>query len=456
MGAGRGFRRGAMNRRDFLKLSGAGVLGASMLSSCSDVISGFTGAETVPAGTLVFSHGPDASGTLPKVIDKFNKENSDGIKVLFREGPADSGQYFDKLRTEFQAGGGGTIDVISGDVVWPAQFGPNEWILDLSDRFTEEMRKDFLEPTIQTNTFDEKIYGVPWFTDAGMLYYRKDLLEEAGMSEPPKTWDELMEMAREVQDKTGTKYGFIFQGAEYEGGVVNGLEFVYNAGGEVFPEDDPTNVVLDQGGADKGLAMQQRLVEEGVAPEAVATYKELESQTAFIQGDVVFMRNWPFVYGTVLGGKETGSEIKPEQVGIAPIPTLEEGGESFSGQGGWNFFINAQTEKADDCFKFIEWMIQPEIQKLFAVKASFLPPRASLYEDEQLLKYQPVVALAKDIVTRTKPRPGHPFYSDMSLVMAEQFNESVKGNTSPQSAVSAIQSELERLASLGTEVYDLA
>ncbi|MGH2790398.1 MAG: hypothetical protein ACRDJ0_05375 [Actinomycetota bacterium] len=86
------------------------------------------------------------------------------------------------------------------------------------------------------------------------------------MSEPPKTWDELMEMAREVQDKTGTKYGFIFQGAEYEGGVVNGLEFVYNAGAEVFPEDDPAEVVLDQGGADKGLAMQQRLVEEGIPP----------------------------------------------------------------------------------------------------------------------------------------------------------------------------------------------
>jgi multiple sugar transport system substrate-binding protein len=457
MSEGRGSGPWAMNRRDFLKLSGAGVLGASLLSSCSRVTSGFTGAETVPEGTLVFSHGPDASGTVPKIIDKFNKENSDGISVLFREAPADSGQYFDKLRTEFQAGGGGTIDIISGDVVWPAQFGPNKWTLDLSDRFTEEMRKDFLESTIQTNIFDGKLYGVPWFTDAGMLFYRTDLLEKAGMSEPPKTWDELIEMAREVREKTGTKYGFIFQGAEYEGGVVNGLEFVYNAGAEVFPEDDPTKVVLDQGGgADKGLAMQQRLVEEGIAPQAVATYKELESQTAFILGDAVFMRNWPFVYGTVLGGKATGSEIKPEQVGIAPIPTLEEGGQSFSGQGGWNFFINAQTEKADDCFKFIEWMIQPEIQKEFAINASFLPPRASLYEDKQLLKDQPVIELAKDIATRTKPRPRHPFYSDMSLVMAEQFNEVVKLNTSPQSAVAVMQTELERLASIGTQVYDLA
>jgi len=443
-----------MNRRDFLKYSGAGILSAGLLSSCSRVASGFTGAETVPEGTLVFSHGPDSSGTIPKIIDKFNKENRDGLTALYRQAPADSGQYFDKLRTEFQAGSG-TTDIISGDVIWAAQFGPNDWILDLSDRFTDQMRSEFLEPTLETNTFDGKIYGVPWFTDVGMLYYRTDLLKKAGIDAPPKTWDELMEMAREVQEKTGTQYGFLFQGAEYEGGVVNGLEFIYNAGAEVMPPDDPTKIVIDQGGADKGLAMQQRLVAEGVAPEAVATWKELETQDAFIKGNAVFMRSWPFVYGTILGGKETGSELKPEQVGIAPIPTLAQGDESFSGQGGWNFFINAATEKADDCFKFIEYMIQPEIQAEFAVGASFLPPRASLYEDEKLLKDQPVIELAKDLVTRAKPRPRHPFYSDMSLVMANEFNSVTKSDSSPKEAVSTLQGELERFANLGAEVYDL-
>jgi len=443
-----------MNRRDFLKYSGAGILGASVLSSCSRVASGFTGAETVPEGTLIFSHGPDSSGTIPKVIAKFNKENQDGITVLYREAPADSGQYFDKLRTEFQAGGA-TTDIISGDVIWPAQFGPNDWIRDLSDRFTDEMRSEFLEPTIETNTFDGKIYGVPWFADVGMLYYRTDLLEEAGFDQPPKTWDELMDMAAEVQDKTNAQHGFLFQGAEYEGGVVNGLEFIYNAGAEVMPPDDPTKIVIDQGGADKGLAVQQRLVTEGIAPEAVATWKELETQDAFIKGNAVFMRSWPFVYGTILGGKETGSELKPDQVGIAPIPTLAEGDESFSGQGGWNFFINADTKKADESFKFIEYMIQPEIQSEFAVNASFLPPRASLYDDGQLLKDQPVVELAKDLVTRMKPRPRHPFYSDMSLVMADEFNAVIKSDSSPEEAVTALQSELGRLANLGAEVYDL-
>ncbi|MBA3291880.1 MAG: extracellular solute-binding protein, partial [Actinobacteria bacterium] len=118
MGQSRGARGGGIDRRDFLKLSGAGLLSASVLSSCSRVTSGFTGAETVPEGTLIFSMGPDASGVYVKVIDKFNKENEDGISVQYREMPTDSGQYFDKLRTDFQAGGG-SIDIIGGDVIWP-------------------------------------------------------------------------------------------------------------------------------------------------------------------------------------------------------------------------------------------------------------------------------------------------------------------------------------------------
>ena len=79
--------------------------------------------------------------------------------------------------------------------------------------------------------YEGAIYGVPWFTDAGMLYYRKDLLEQAGFSEPPKTWAEMEEMVKKVRGETGTRYGFVFQGADYEGGVVNGLEFIWSSGG---------------------------------------------------------------------------------------------------------------------------------------------------------------------------------------------------------------------------------
>jgi multiple sugar transport system substrate-binding protein len=98
--------------------------------------------------------------------------------------PADSGQHFDQLNTEFQSGESG-IDVIGGDVIWPAQFAANGYIADLSDRFPESERRAFLPATIEANTYEGAIYGVPWYTDAGMLYYRLDLWRGPATPLPP-------------------------------------------------------------------------------------------------------------------------------------------------------------------------------------------------------------------------------------------------------------------------------
>ena len=177
--------------------------------------------------------------------------------------PADSGQHFDQLNTEFQSGESGT-DVIGGDVIWPAQFAANGYIADLSDRFPESERRAFLPATIEANTYEGAIYGVPRHTDAGMLYYRLGLLERAGYSAPPATWDELKEQARAVQEDVGTRYGFVFQGADYEGGVVNGLEYIWTSGGDVLEGD---RVVIDSPEATRGLRIERSMVADGIAPE---------------------------------------------------------------------------------------------------------------------------------------------------------------------------------------------
>jgi multiple sugar transport system substrate-binding protein len=96
--------------------------------------------------------------------------------------PIDTGQYFDKLRTQFQAGGG-DIDLILSDVIWPAQFAVNGWVVDLTDRFKDS--DAFLKGPIEAATYAGKLWAVPWYTDAGLLYFRKDLLEKSGYSEAP-------------------------------------------------------------------------------------------------------------------------------------------------------------------------------------------------------------------------------------------------------------------------------
>jgi multiple sugar transport system substrate-binding protein len=438
-----GGRRGAeLSRKDFLRLGGAGLAGAALLGAA-----GCGGGGGSSSGEVVFSWGPDATNVLPKLIEKFNQQNKGNFQVRYREMPSDTGAYFDQLRTEFQAGGGDT-DVIGGDVIWPAQFAANGWISDLSDRFTDA--DQFLSGPMQGMTYDGKVWGVPWYTDAGLLYYRQDLLEEAGFSEPPQTWEELEEMALKTAQDTGTKDGFVFQGAEYEGGVCNGLEYIWTHGGNVLDPEDPSKVIVDSPESAAGLQTWHDMIADGVSPQAVLQYKEDESHAAFLRSESVFLRNWPYVYALVGNPEET--ELEPEQVGVTQIP-VAQGNRSFSTLGGWNFLINAASDVQDEAWEFIKWMTAPEQLKTNALEGSRLPPREALYEDEEILEKVPVARLGKEaIIENSTPRPVSPYYSDMSLELAKQYNAALAGDVSPEQAVNTLQSQLQQIVEEGQQV----
>jgi multiple sugar transport system substrate-binding protein len=429
------FGRG-LSRRDFLKISGAGLAGVSLLG-----VAGCGGGEQGGGGpvSITFATTPDPTGTFEKLMDEFN-QNNENIEINYRKMPPDSGQYFDQLRTEFQAGAT-EISVFEGDVTWPAQFAANGWIMDLSDRFPEQERQKFLSGPIESNIYEGQIYGAPWRTDAGMLYYRRDLLEEAGFSEPPRTWEELKQIAQQVQEQTGTQFGFVFQGAEYEGGVVNGLEYIWTHGGEVL-RGQSNEVVIDSPASVNGLTTERSMVDDGLAPEAVSTYKEDESTATFLNGDAVFLRNWPYVYAQASDPEQ--SNITPEQIGIAPLPA-ESGAQSASGLGGWNLMINANADQEvqDASWELIKFMTSSNQQRTLALEGAYLPVLQELYEDQEVLDAVPVIALGKEAIQSTKPRPVSPYYSDMSLRMAEQFNASLRGATSPEQAVQTLQDSLQ-------------
>jgi len=429
-----------LNRRDFLKLGGAGLAGAALLGTAG------CGGGDSGSGDLVFAMGTDASGTLQSLIDKFNKQSKD-FKVQYREMPTATDQYFDKLRTQFQAGSS-DIDVMGSDVIWPAQFAANGWLLDVSDKFPESEQKNFLQGPVQSLMYENKIYGVPWFTDAGLLYYRQDLLEKSGFSEPPKTWTELQEMANKVKQDEGLKSGLVFQGSQYEGGVVNGLEYIWTHGGDILDPDDPSKVVVDSPEAAAGLATEHGMITSGATTKAVANYTETETDPAFLNGDAAFARNWPYMYA--LAGTEDYPDVTPEQIGIAPLPLAEGENQLVSALGGWNMLINAASEKQEEAWEFVKFMTSEESQRIRTLEATLLPTRTSLYSDAVIKEKVPVVALGEEALKNARSRPVSPYYSDMSLEMAEQFNASLKGEVSPEEAVKSLQESLTEIAQAGS------
>ena len=429
--------RRRINRRDFLKMGGAGLAGAALLGAAG------CGGGGGSSGKLIFSRS-DPVPTENDLIDKFNKQNKGKVKASLSVMPSNSSTNFDKLTTEFQAGGG-DIDVIGGDVIWAIQFAAQGWILDLSDDFPESEQKKFIPAPMSAMTYEGGVYGIPYFTDAGMLYYRKDLLEQAGFTGPPETWDELKEMALKTAQDTGTKNGFVFQGSNYEGGVCNGCEYIWTHGGEVLSNVTSGEVVIDSPEGLAAMETYRSMVADGVAPEAVANYDETTSEPVFGEGNAVFLRDWPGIYAFLgMHAKDAGyTTVKPEKVGIAPIPVAEPGMQSYSTLGGWNQFVNAQSDLQEEAVSFAQFMTETEQEKLLATDGGLRPTRKALYEDPNVLEAIPGLELQKDIIlNNSKSRPVTEFYGDMSLELAEQFNNVLTGDTSPQEAVETLQKEL--------------
>jgi multiple sugar transport system substrate-binding protein len=246
-------------------------------------------------------------------------------------------------------------------------------------------------------------------------------------------------MALKVSQDTGTKYGFVFQGSNYEGGTCNGLEYIWTHGGDVL---EGNKVVADSPKAVAGLETERSMVTDGVAPQGVATYTETETDPAFMGGDAVFARNWPYMYA--LAGTSDYPKVKPEQISVAPLPVVQ-GVPSVSALGGWNMLISELSDMQEEAWQFVQWMTGEAAQKEYALEGFRLPTLKGLYEDQEVLNALPVARLGKTVLKSAKPRPVSPYYSDMSLEMAEQFNSVVKGEVSPEEAAQTLQQQLESI-----------
>ena len=387
---------------------------------------------------IVFSFGPEETGIVQTLVDAFNQQNP-AINVTYREMPADTDRYHQRLRRMFRRGGAG-IDVIAGDVIWPAEFASKGWISDLSGRFPQVEQDKFLDEPIKANTRQGKIWGVPWYTDVGLLYYRKDLLGQSGFPNPPETWDELKTIALKVKQDHGLQHGYVFQGADDEGGVCNGLEYIWTHGGDVL--DSTNQVIINSIEARNGLRTERHIVEDGVAPQRVHTFTEEQSAERFLDGKAVFCRIWAFMFG-FLG--EPGVLLSRNQVGVAPLPHdqgIQQGGGCL---GGWNMFINAASAHQNEAWKFIEFMTAEARQKRMARAGSYLPTREALYQDPQLLNEVPILKLSKEALEHARARPIHPRYLDMSEEMAQWFHRSLRGVVTPAQATETLRKELSNI-----------
>jgi len=294
------------------------------------------------------------------------------------------------------------------------------------------------------------VVGIPWFTDAGLFYYRTDLLEKYGVSTPPATWTELQEVAQQIMEGEAaanpTFTGFVWQGSAYEGLTCNGLEWQFSNGGGTIIESDGTVSVNNE----QAIAMFE--MAKGwvgtISPEGVTDFMETESSNVWQGGNSAFMRNWPGEYAL---GQQSGSVIR-DKFDVTTLPTGDaEGAQNAATLGGWQMMVPTYSEAQEPAIEFAKFITSPELQTSYAVERSLLPTIGDLYENPDVLAANPFYERLFDVLTNGVARPSTAsadLYNDVSTAYFTTLNQILTGAADdPAAAVEELAGQLEDIMS---------
>ena len=286
-----------------------------------------------------------AEGTvLRRQIDRFVHQHP-GIRVEIQPTP-DAADQRHQLYVQWLNARTSEPDILQLDVVWTAEFAAAGWILPL-ERFAPETEA-FLPATIAANRWGDSLFALPWFVDVGMLYWRTDLVPAA-----PTSFTELTRLAQQVIRERGLAYGFVWQGARYEGLVTTFLEYLAGHGGQIL--EGRRIVVQSAAGLAALTEMLNELYTTRIVPRAVLTWHEEESRFAFQNGDALFLRNWP--YAAVLMQDSAASRVAGK-FAIAPMPATARGRPSAA-LGGAQLAINRHSDHPEAAWAVIDFLTRP-------------------------------------------------------------------------------------------------
>ncbi|MBI1293487.1 extracellular solute-binding protein [bacterium] len=367
-----------------------------------------------------------------------------GINVEVVSGPESATDRL-ALYLQFFGAGSGDIDVMQIDVIWPGILA--EHLIDLTP-YVDNL-EDHFPAIVQNNTVDGSLVGIPWFTDAGLLYYRADLLEKYGYDGPPSTWSQLTEMAGAIQEGERGEglsdfWGFVWQGNAYEGLTCDALEWQYSFGGGQIVEPDGT-ISINNPNAIAAFELAASWV-GNISPSGVTTYQEEEARNVWQTGNAAFMRNWPYAYS--LGQGEDSAIAGNFDVTVLPAGDIE-GGQGAATLGGWQMAVSAYSENQDAAGRWAACMASdPEAQKIRATIGSSLPTIQSLYEDADILEARPFFGSLFDVFTNAVARPSTVTgdqYNEVSTIYFTEVHRVLTGEQTAEEAVQQIESQLQDL-----------
>jgi trehalose/maltose transport system substrate-binding protein len=366
------------------------------------------------------------------VAEEWAEKTNNSIEYISR--PADATATL-QMYLQYWGSKSADVDVFLIDVIWQGIAAP--YAVDLKKFVKPNIISGFFPHSIENNTINGRLVSMPWFIDAGLLYYRTDLLQKYGYSGPPKTWDELAEMAKKIQEGERTAgnlgfYGFVFEGKSSESLTCNAVEWIDSYGGGTIIGPDK-NITINNPNAVKALQTAKSWVGT-ISPPTVTTYGEEEARNIWQSGNAAFMRNWPYAYPL---GQDPKSPISGK-FDVTALPKGGGDGKNSACLGGWQLMISSYSKVPNAAADLVRYLTSAEIQKRHAIELGMLPTLPDLYSDPDLQEKIPWFKNATDILANTVARPSTVAggsYNQLSQGIFENVSKILNGQESAEDGI---------------------
>ena len=372
--------------------------------------------------------------------DEWARRTGNTVKTFTQPGSATEALA---LYRQLFAGHSTAIDVVRIDTVWPGVL--KDHLIDLRP-YAKAAVSEFFPAIVANDTVDGKLVAMPWYIDAGLLYYRKDLLAKYHRK-VPETWREFAATARIVQDgerAEGAKdfYGYVFQGKAYEGLTCNALEWIASFGGGAVV-DEAGRITVDNPRAIEALDAAASWV-KSFSPRGVLNYDEEDSRGVFESGSALFMRSWPYVWKLA----QTGDSPVKGRVGVALLPRGDVGGRHVATLGGWQLAVSKYSLHVDLAADLVMYMTSAEVQKQRAIEGGFNPSRPALYRDPEVVRANGFMARLVDVFDEAVLRPSSQTrmkYPAVSKAIWDHAHDVLSGRTSAMVAAHHLDAKLHQI-----------
>ena len=372
-----------------------------------------------------------------KIIKKFNVKYKDKIEVIPVNLPFSNFTTNDRkeILTRSLRSRGDGIDIFAVDLIWIPRFA--KWGYDMHNRFDQKILDNVYKMALNAGYHDKNLVAFPLFLDVGVLYYRKDLIENLPDGKEVEqqinnslTWDQFITLGKRFQKYKNPYY--IFTGGDFEGMLCCFHEMLSNQESNNIFANKTVN--LDDPYAERGLQMMRDFIYKyKFSPLEVTRFDEYNSYLYANDNNAVFLRGWVGYHKQYKKFLKDTSNIANME--IAPLPHFK--GNNTSGVfGGWSLMISKFSNRKEEALKFIKFMFQKENQQILYEEGGYLPINNEVYNDTIYLEHHKELKKFQNLLNWGRHRPFMENYTMLSEIMSRYFHKALLNEITVNKALS--------------------